>query len=232
MTAPFQSVIGGGRKAPPDQAARRIDLKLKDQHGRWIHTVYDTFARGPIQSFLLFKAPFYLDSQYMDYVSDAGVPLPRSVHWNYARALADRHDAWDRYFADFRTIAGKLPGIDAMSAYEAATKGEWGKIPAVVLTEVGWTPEPTEYILAAMANNSWVLGLSPVIPQWAEAFERVREAKNRASSRGATEDDLARFRDTTDEPPYVELDDAMEAKGLGGGTVPIPHKPHVKPKGV
>lgn len=220
MTAPAFAPMVGGRKAPPDQAARRIDLKIPDQHGRKIHVIFDRIAMGTIQKLPQFKAPWIPDINYLREDPDDPNPIPTRQRWDYQKCLADNHVAWDRWFDECRTIAGRMPGVDAMAAYEAAKRGEWHKVPAALLREVGDTPEPDDYIKAAMANNAWVLGFTDIVPKWAEPLEKLKDARRRQEARAVTEEDLDEYRDASPDVAAA-LDDAYEAQGLVGATVPI-----------
>lgn len=223
MTTPLVgNITYGGRKGPPDQAQRRIDLKIKDQHGRAIHVVFDRMpGAGPIVSYCLFQAPFMPDAQrYLRFEGDA---VPTACGWDYDAMLADNRKAWDDFFNEFRTIATRMPGVDAMAAYEAATRGEWSKVPPAVLAEVGIQPEPDDFIKACMANNRWVLGFDPNVPSWAVPLLSLKRARER---RRTETDDLDKYRDNpyTDAETAADVDDGAEAAGLTGGTQRIGRK--------
>lgn len=217
MTSPaIGNITYGGRKGPPDQAARRIDLHLKDQHGRKIHTVFDRMpGAGVIVSYPQFRAPWQLDIQtYLRFSEEA---VPNSCWWDYERALTDNRTAWDGFFNEFRTIANRMPGVDAMAAYEAATKGEWSKVPPSVLAEVGITPEPEDYIRAAMVNNKWVLGFTQEVPAWAVPLLTL---KMQRESKGweVTHNDQNKYGDAE---VAADVDDMAEAGGMVAGTEKI-----------
>lgn len=221
MTAP-NIITYGGRKGPPDQAARRIDLHLKDNHGRKIHTVFDRMpGAGVIVSYPQFKAPWMLDIQkYLKFPDDEQIPT--ACWWDYQTALADSRGAWDRYFNDFQILAGRMPGVDAMAAYDAASKGEWHKVPASLLREVGSQPEPEEYIRAAMVGNRWVLGFSPEVPDWAAPLLSLKNARRAQQAQHVTADDLEAFRSKYgDADVMAQVDDEAEVAGLTAGTEPI-----------
>ncbi len=225
MTAPMSSFGSvGGRKAPPDQAARRVDLKVPDQHGRLFHVIFDRMpGAGTIQRIPLFKAPWLPDMRYLEDDPEHPSPIPMKLRWNYQQCLHDLQTSWNNFFGEFRTIAGRMPGVDAMAAYDAAAKGRWHEVPPSLLMEIGNTPEPEDYVKAAMANNAWILGKSPVVPKWAEPLIKLKEARRRAEAVGVSADELDKYRD---ESPDVaaDLDDEYEAKGLGGGKVAVATK--------
>lgn len=225
MTAPmsgFGSV--GGRKAPPDQAARRVDLKVPDQHGRLVHVIFDRMpGAGTIQRILLFKAPWTPDMRYLEDDPESPSPIPVKLRWNYQQCLHDLQTSWNNFFGEFRTIAGRMPGVDAMAAYDAASKGRWHEVPPSLLMEIGNTPEPEDYVKAAMANNAWILGKSPVVPKWAEPLLKLKDARRRAEATGVGDDELDKYRDVSPDVA-ADLDDEYEAKGLSGGKVAVAPK--------
>lgn len=226
MTAPIVgNITYGGRKGPPDQAQRRIDLKLHDQHNRPIHVVFDRMpGAGVIVSYPQFQAPFVPDPQR--YLRFDGGAIPTRCWWDYDAMLTDNRKAWDDFFNEFRTIATRMPGVDAMAAYEAATRGEWSKVPPAVLAEVGIQPEPDDFIKACMANNRWVLGFDPTVPAWAVPLLSLKRARER---RRTDVDDLDKYRDM-DAETAADLDDTAEADGLTGGVERIGRTRGRKPK--
>lgn len=181
----------------PDQAQRRIDLILPDDHGREWHAIYDSSARGVVTLYPRFTAPWMPDPKYLSPVSSRGGPssFPDRVAINYALLMEDNHRAWDKYFDNLLKIGTKMPGVDAMTAYTHAKEGEWEKIPAGLLAELGQTPEPDDYIKAAMAGNKWVLGFSSTIPKWAAPLMALKDAKKRQAERGVSDGELDKYRD-------------------------------------
>lgn len=225
MTAPMAFGNIGGRKRIPDQAERRVDLKIPDQHGRMVHVIFDRMpGAGTIQRIPLFTAPWIPDLKYLEDDPDEQSPVPRRLRWNYAQCLADLQTGWNNFFGEFRTIAGRMPGVDAMAAYEAAIHGRWHEVPPSLIHEVGATPEPEDFVKAAMANNKWILGFSDVVPKWAEPLVKLKEARRRAELKGVSADELERYRDDVDADKDAALDDEYAARGLTGGKVPVKGK--------
>ena len=198
----------------PDQAQRRIDLILPDDHGREWHAIFDTSARSVVTLLPRFSAPWMPDPKYYGVVSSRGGlnTMPDTVEIRYRDILADCHRAWDKYFDNILKVGGKMPGVDAMTAYTHAKDGDWGKVPAGLLAEIGQTPEPDDYVKAAMAGNRWVLGLSPVIPTWAAPLLALKEAQKREWERGVTDSDLDKYRDD---------EETMDPSAVGGKIVKV-----------
>lgn len=197
----------------PDQAARRDDLILTDQHGREVHVVFDTRAMGAVIAYPRFNAPWVPDLKYLRYVyagtRNKGVPV--AIQWDYEACLRDTQAAWERWFGEFRTLGMRMPGVDAMSALEAAQKGEWHKVPPGLLLEVGETPDPLDYVKAALAENKWVLGLSQKVPTWAEPLYALKEHFRTVVS-GVTDAELDKYRDE---------EEAADPEALGGKVLPV-----------
>ena len=220
MTAPSMPANFPGQKRVPDQAERRINLKIPDQHGRIMHVVYDRINPGVVGLYPQFKAPWIPDFRFYEIAADEGIP--RKGVWNYQAVLADNRAGWDRYFDELLTLSGNMKGIDAMAAYQNAKEGNWNEVPPALLRECGWTPDPDDYVKAAMAGNKWVLGFSDVIPKWAFPLVALKEARRAEEARMVKESDLDMYRDTDG----ADLDEEFEQKGLAGGTAPVtPKKP-------
>lgn len=198
----------------PDQAQRRIDLILPDIHDREWHIIYDTSARGVITQMPRFSAPWMPDLKYLKVVNSRGnvTAMPDVVEIDYKQLLEDNHRAWDKYFENLLKIGGKMPGVDAMTAYTHAKEGEWEKVPAGLLAELGTTPEPDDYVKAAMAENKWVLGLSKAIPKWAAPLLALKEAQKRTWERGVSDEDLDKYRDD---------EESADPDAIGGKTVKV-----------
>jgi hypothetical protein len=181
----------------PDQAQRRIDLILLDQHGREWHAIFDTAARWVVTMMPRFAAPWLPDPKYIAAITTRGGvgSMPDAIAIDYRAWLEDNHRAWDKYFDNLLKIGGKMPGVDAMTAYTHAKDGAWEKIPSGLLAELGQTPEPDDYAKAAMADNKWVLGLTAAIPAWAAPLVALKEAQQREASRGVKDGDLDKYRD-------------------------------------
>ena len=205
MTAPVAKA--------PDQAARRDDLILLDQHGREVHVVYDTRAMAPVIAYPRFNAPWLPDLHFLKYDYTAGRTkgVPVAVRWDYQAVLDALRQAWDRWFRECQTLAQRMPGVDAAKAIEAVRDQRWDEVPRGLLLELGATPTPLDYPKAAMAGNKWVLGLSNTVPTWAaplltmqEVFKQLAEATD--------DDDLDKYRDE---------EDAADPEAIGGKVIPV-----------
>lgn len=205
MTAPFAKA--------PDQAARRQNLVLTDQHGRRVHVVFDTRAMAPLVAYPQFNAPWMPDLKYLRYSYAGGgtAGLPVGVTWDYRQCVEDTQQAWTRWFGEFRTLGMRMPGVDAMAALTAAQAGEWEKVPPGLLMEVGHTPDPLDYPKAAMAGNQWVLGLSAKVPAWAAPLYALKEHFTALAS-VVSDDELDKYRD-------VEED--ADPAAVGGKVLPV-----------
>ena len=195
-----------------DQAQRRSDLILDDDHGREWHIVYDNSARAVIIAYPRFTAPWTPQMKHLTFPAGRGGSMPDRVAIDYTIALAENHRESDRYFDEFLQIGGKIGGVDAMAAYTLAKNGEWSKVPKVFFKEVGDPPFPDDYIKGAMAGNKWALGQSNVIPTWAlplVALEEMRKAEQRV---GISQADLDK---------YADVEEAADPGSLGGKRVKI-----------
>lgn len=205
MSAPFAKA--------PDQAARRDDLILPDQHGRELHVVFDTRAMAPVIAYPRFNAPWMPDMAFLryEYAGSKQKGVPVAVRWEYEACLEAYRQAWDRWFSECQTIAQRMPGVDAVKALEAVRDGDWSSVPRGLLLELGQTPVPLDYPKAAMAGNKWVLGLSNTVPTWAAPLLTMQELFKTLA--GATTDlDLDKYRD--------EEEDA-DPDALGGKVLPV-----------
>lgn len=200
----------------PDQAERRIDLILPDQHGREFHVVYDTHAKGVIRSYARFNAPWMPEEKHLKYVSSRGQgSFPDKIEIDYDTALAENHREQDRYFEEFLRIGGKIGGVDAMTAYTHAKNGEWEKVPKVLFHEIGSIPQPDEYIKAAMAGNKWALGLTNKIPEWALPLVALDELRKADKLKGLTASDLDK---------YADVEEDADPDATGGKRVKVGKK--------
>jgi hypothetical protein len=226
VTAPF-----AGQRRVPDQAERRIDLKLKDQYGRECHMNWDKLAGGMVaQPFLRFKAPWTPHIKYFKCEFKNDSPMPTGWHFDLQQCNDDNRESWEVYFTRLHRVAGKMPGIDSVSAYESARTGDWENVPRSLLEEVGARPEPMDLIRASMAGNRWVLGLSNVVPPWAYGWVEEQTRRREEEAAGVTGAELQKYRDEApDVAMDAALDDEYEAKGLGAGIEPVkPRKPGPK----
>ena len=206
-----------GKKPPPGQAERREDVVFSDQHNRPVHLVWDTHARGCVGVYPQFRAPWTPELGYVKINADRG--FPESIEWDYKTMLEDNRNAWERWFQDLRRFAGKMNGVSATEAYELARKGKWAQVPKALLEECGITPESEDIIKAAMAENSWILGKSDVIPPWAEAWLSLREAQRKRSSMPVTDAELDKFRDDPEDGLSDTADEQYDPEAIGGKTV-------------
>lgn len=235
MTSPSGTPGGrfisyAGKKQPPDQAQRRKNILVKDQHGRLVHLVWDTSCNGVVAIYPQFQAPWMPHLKYLHTHAEQGFPI--SVEWVYVTAPAgwigttmieDNRSAWQMFYDNLLRFAGRMPGVSAKDAYQAAIEKRWDEVPKALLKECGVTPEPEEFIKAAMAGNKWVLGFSTVVPEWAGPFLAFQEKMRAEMSRPITDEELDRFRDADEDAP--DMDDAFEqqfdAEALGGKRVPV-----------
>lgn len=220
MTAPAGNFMGQqfvGQAKEPDQAERRTDLTLLDVHGRAYHVIYDTMARGVVRIQEQFLAPWMPAMKYIG-TKKAGAGsggFPVSIDLDYGKCREETLLAWDRYFNDLRLLANRMPGVDAVAATEAARKGEWEKVPAALMMEAGITPEPVEYVEAAMAGNRWVLGFATKVPDWAHPLIALREMQKKRAEQPLTDTMLDKYRDEdgADEAPAPDV--PVITKGTG-----------------
>lgn len=231
MTTPGGTFINyAGKKAPPDQAERRTDLLVPDQHGRLVHLVWDKLCHGVVGTFLQFNAPWIPDLKYLKTLADHG--FPQGVEWQYAKMLEDNRGAWERWYQDLRRFAAKMNGVSATEAYQAARDGRWAEVPRALLEECGVTPEPEDLILAAMAGNKWVLGFSTVVPDWASPMLQLWEMQKVRAQQPVTADELDKYRDADgmEEERLEELEETFDPNATGGARVPVKRGPG-RPKG-
>ena len=205
MTAPMAKA--------PDQAARRDDLILPDQHGREWHVVFDMRAMAPVIAYPRFNAPWMPDPVFLRYEGMGGKVkgVPVAVKLDYEGCLQSLTQAWNRWFSECRTIAQRMPGVDAVKAVEAVRDQRWDDVPRGLLMEVGQTPTPLDFPKAAMAGNSWVLGLSSKVPSWAGPLLAMQDVFKEIAA-AVSDDDLDKYRD--------EEEDA-DPDALGGKVVPV-----------
>ena len=197
--------IGGpGTKQRPDQAERRSNLKLTDQHNRPYHVIFDPASMVVVGVLPLYNAPWMphdIDIQAALVQTEQGFPI--RLHLDYDTMLRKNREAWERWFGDLRSIGGKMNGVDATAAFTAALEKRWHDIPKGLLIEAGQTPLPDDYILAAKAGNSWVLGFTDVVPKWAEGVQTFEAMWKKLSQRPVTEGDLDRYRDGAEDEVEV-----------------------------
>ena len=218
MTSPGGQFISyAGKKQPPDQKGRRADLRVKDQHGRLVHLVWDKSCNGCVGHTMYFDAPFIPDVKWMTIHAEQG--FPTSIEWEYQAMLEDKRAAWAMYFENLLRFAGKMPGVSATTAYEAALNRQWDDVPKALLKECGITPQPEEMIKAAMAGNKWVLGFSTIVPEWAGPLVRLMELNKSKIGGAITDADLDMYRD--EEEPLAALDDQFDPDAKGGKREPV-----------
>lgn len=220
MTAPAGTFVGSqfvGQAKEPDQAERRADLSLLDVHGRPYHVIYDTMARGVVRIQEQFLAPWLPNMRYIG-TKKAGAGsggFPISVDIEYGKCREDTLLSWDRWFNDLRLFANRMPGVDAVAAVEAARTGDWNNVPAALMMEAGITPEPVEYVEAAMAGNRWVLGFSQTVPAWAHPLIELRELQKKRSEKPLSDDMLDKYRDADEDASAPPPDVPVITKGTG-----------------
>jgi hypothetical protein len=195
-----QFINYGGKKPPLDQAGRRRDLKIKDQHGREYHVVYDRLAQAPILCYPQFHAPWIPDIAVLNnsfVCNESG--MPERVFLDYDHLIAENRREWSRYFDDLQQIGSKMPGVDHTKAYAAATTGDWDNVPRALLMEVGRPPMPEDFPKACKAENKWALGLSNVVPVWAEPIIGLRELFKANADRPVLDAELDKYREVEEE---------------------------------
>ena len=215
--ARYTGTVGG--KDRPDQAARRMDMTVQDQHGRDYHIIYDTASQVVIRAQPLFKAPWLPHDADIQKSIVIRNRFPMGMLLDYDRLLKENREARERVLEELRRLAGQMNGIQAHTAYQSALNGKWADVPAALMTEVGWIPEPDDYILAAKAGNSWVLGLSPDVPAWAGPLIKLKELFRRISEVPVTDAMLDKYRDGADAPD--DLDEQVDPEAMGGKVVPV-----------
>jgi hypothetical protein len=141
-----------------DQRRKRAYARYTDQHGRWWGAVIENKTGdpcGPLEP--QFSAPLRpLDK----YVTVDG--FNRRIIVRYADIILDldqRQAEWDETLAMW---ARREYGQKAHEAIRNPTPE--------LLMLVGPKPPPREPWEAAMQGNKWVLGLSPIKPEWANEF--------------------------------------------------------------
>ncbi len=203
-----------GQAKEPDQADRRVDLTLLDVHQRPYHVIYDTLARGVVRIQPQFLAPWMPNERYIGTKKANGFPTAMDI--DYGKCRDDTLVSWDRWFQDLQLLANRMPGVDAVAAVQAARAGNWNAVPAALMMEAGSTPEPVEYVEAAMAGNRWVLGFATKVPDWAHPLIALRDMQKKRSEQPLTVDMLDKYRDAEgaeDESPAPEV--APIKKGTG-----------------
>lgn len=222
MTSPGGTFIHyAGKKQPPDQAERRKNVLVNDQHGRRIHLVWDVACRGVVGFYPQFSAPWMPEIKYHTVHAENG--FPESVEWEYRRMLEDNQTEWANWYDDLRRYGARMPGVDAMKAYDAALKGEWEQVPKALLIECGSTPQHADLIKGAMAGNKWVLGFSTVVPDWAKPIVNLWDLEAQKRSSAVSEAELDRFRDADgpDEIDPLALEEEVDPAAVGGKRVPV-----------
>lgn len=153
--------LGGARGDVPntDQRAKRAYAIYTDQHGRAWGAPIENKTGDPCGNFEpQFSAPLRLEDKYIAFNSRM-----RRITIRYADKIRDLVEAQNEWDTQMRAYARKEYGDKAGEAMKNPPPG--------LLDLVGPKPhERREPIEAAMQGNKWVLGLSPLKPEWAREF--------------------------------------------------------------
>lgn len=138
-----------------DQAARRHNVTMHDQHGRAWDAVIDADSMAPCAPLHPkgWSAPFEVP---LKYVTVPPKQLAR-VEIDYTVWLYDAEQARRDYDATQLKEAQRMYGDRAVSAIEDGD--------AALRMVVGPPPMPVEFVLAARAGNAWALGRSADVPE-------------------------------------------------------------------
>lgn len=159
---------------PKDTQDERRYQRLRDQHGRLWGCVIELKTGDP--------------SGNIDLLDPKSAPLVPPVaflkvdsHRNYGRLeidydgwIAKQDAAWDHYRSEMLRRAQDMYGDAAPQKVEDP--------PPALIAAVGIPPQPVEPILAAQAEDPWVLGLSEDRPSWADKFFAPKRDRQQARS--------------------------------------------------
>ena len=178
-----------------DQAARRRNITLRDQHGREWDSTEDVIARGtcaPINP-KNFSPPFETPQKYLK--ADTG-----------ERKVEVMFDQWiDDLEAAHKTYEQKLSDDAFMLFGESGLKMFEDRAPAL-LRFTGQPPQPVEVVKAAKAGNKFCLGLSDKMPEWAKPFFLKPEMEKQ---------------EFPDAEEYSDYEEQADPDAIGGKRVPV-----------
>jgi len=162
------------------QADTRSSAVYVDQHGRKWDVTLDNRARPrpspvsePSPLDWKFRIPKYLrpDPTWMTFND-----LARTITIDYELALSKQAAAHKYYHKERMKAAQRLYG-DAAGDYvdyaevdqtTGVTRMVRGKMTPLLYMELGPQPKAIEFVKAMRADNSWALGFSTVVPDWAK----------------------------------------------------------------
>lgn len=188
-----------GRQATRSQADTRRPARGQDQHGRTWFIQIDKRSGGTVSVQPDFRAPWYPDIQYV-LVNPENTS---QVYIDYDALLASRQDAWEARHEQMLDWARRLHRSAMPPKYEYDEE---------LLAAVGGRAlKPMEPVVAAMQENSYILGFTPVVDKRLERFVKAPTARQQV---------LAKFdfRDTdaSEEPDDVILSDEDRAVMAAG----------------
>lgn len=209
-----------GMYNPKDTQDERRYQRLRDQHGRLWGCVIELKTGDETGGFDLLdprSAPLMPPKPFLkvDSVGDYG-----RLYIDYDAWIAKQDAAWEHYRTELLRRAQEMYGDAAPQKVEDP--------PPALIAAVGIPPEPVEPILAAQAEDPWVLGMSPDRPAWADQFftpERGRQeqANDRLAFMRGEQPKKAQTSDAKPHPHYVQpagpgiglwrLSDGTEVKG-------------------
>lgn len=161
------------------QAETRTSAVYQDQHGRKWDVTLDTRTRPrpspvcePSPLDWKYRVPKYLrpDVSWMKFNDQS-----RTIFIDYELALSklgERHKYFNR---ERQRIAGEMYGdaaheycdqveVDETTGKRSVKRGKWN---TTLRRRCGPIPAPLEFIRAMRAGNTWALGFSTVVPEWA-----------------------------------------------------------------
>ena len=142
-----------------DQRRKRAYAIYTDQHGRAWGAPIENKSGDPCGNLEpQFSAPLLIEDKYITINSRM-----RQIRIRYADKIRDIVEANNEWDTQMRAYARKEYGDKAGEAMKNPPPG--------LLDLVGPRPlERREPIEAAMQGNKWILGLSPIKPDWAREF--------------------------------------------------------------
>ena len=152
--------------ADVSQADTRGLGEFTDQHGRVWEANTENKTRHPCGPYRpTFEAPFYPFNNYMD------VKGTNRVVIQYQRWLDDLDTANAEYDQTLRNYAFQMYGDQAAQFINDP--------PSELIALAGERPMrvPREFIEASQAENKWILGFTPNVPEWAEPLIKREEEK-------------------------------------------------------